>query len=93
MKTNDTPAKVRGLLTVLNAVTILQPVGDKELERHIPGSVKVARVLERSKLVRRLRDGKWIATPRGLAVGSTQELGRRRDISRMFQLIERARRE
>ncbi len=92
MNIGDTPAKVRSLLTVLNAVTILQPVDDKELERHIRGSVKTARILERSKLVRKLRDGKWIATARGLAVASTQEMGRRRDISRMFHLIEMARR-
>jgi len=85
-------ARATGSLSVLNAVTILQPVSSPELESHFPGAKRIVQGLKSSGMVRRLRNGKWIVTPRGLGFASTKEMGRKRDILRMFELIERTRR-
>ena len=88
----DAVARVRESLSVLNAVVILQPVSSRELVQQFPGSKYAIESLKKLGMVRKLSDGKWVVTSRGLGVASTREMGRRRDILRMFQLIERTRR-
>lgn len=90
--TEDARATVRKSLSLLNAVVILQPVGDPELERLFPDGTAIMESLKNARMLRKLSDGMWVATARGLGVASTHEMGRKRDVQRMFQLIERTRR-
>jgi hypothetical protein len=85
-------AAAQAALSILNAVVVLQPISDKRLGELFPSVVSATAFLSRSRLIRRLPDKCWVATSRGLSFRNTKEMGRKRDVLRMFSLIEMARR-
>ena len=80
------------VLTVLNGIIVLQPVSTNELERLFPDAQSSLSILSRSRRIRKLPDGSWVPTALGLQVGSTTQMGMKRDILRMLHLVRMARR-
>lgn len=88
---DDRQLRIRKALALLNAIAVLQPVNARKLARHFHGASRFVKDLEEFRLVRKLNDKMWILTARGLSFGGTQEMGRQRDILRMFELVDRSR--
>ena len=86
----DVLLQVRHLVGILNTVVVLQPVSTAELMEHSERAEELLNTLADSGTVRQLADKTWVATQRGLRLAGTREMGRKRDILRMYHLIERS---